>query len=122
MIKALINTVIIMLPGVLFGQYFETNTGTISSLWDIEQLSTDTLIAVGGYGKVIKSTDNGANWETKMTPVPWQILSVDFKDHSTGIGVGEFKNILRTTDGGESWVAMVQTDNTWLTAVKYVDD
>ncbi|MBL4651707.1 MAG: T9SS type A sorting domain-containing protein [Flavobacteriales bacterium] len=120
--KTLLNIIIFLIPFAMSAQWTETSTGTIKSIWDIQQLSVDTLIAVGGYGTVLKSVDNGQNWEAKMTPVPWQLLSVDFKDNNTGIAVGEFKNILRTTNGGESWSVMVQTDNTWLTDVKFVND
>jgi photosystem II stability/assembly factor-like uncharacterized protein len=69
--------------------------------------STDTVIAVGGNGQFIRSTDGGYNWRVTYHAAgdTNAIRSITFFDKNIGIAVGDFGSILRTTDAGWSWVS-----------------
>lgn len=64
----------------------------------------DRLIAVGEFGHVALSDDNGKTWrQAKTVPTQSTLTSVVFIDANTGWAAGHDKTILTTTDGGETW-------------------
>src|SRR5215471_13831403 len=65
-------------------------------------LDPDTLVAVGQYGTVLKSTDAGLNW-TIQNPAIHSLFAVTFSDALTGTAVGVNGTIVRTADGGVTW-------------------
>jgi photosystem II stability/assembly factor-like uncharacterized protein len=71
----------------------------------------DRLVAVGEFGHVALSDDNGATWR-QATKVPTQstLTSVVFIDAKTGWAAGHDKTILLTTDGGETWSIQYNRD------------
>ncbi len=62
------------------------------------------MIAVGEFGHVLLSDDNGDSWR-QATSVPTRntLVGVTFIDNQTGYAVGHAATILKTTDGGENW-------------------
>jgi photosystem II stability/assembly factor-like uncharacterized protein len=62
------------------------------------------LVAVGEYGHIIYSDDDGQNW-TQAANVPTRntLTSVTFVDNKTGFAVGHDATILKTEDGGLNW-------------------
>lgn len=62
----------------------------------------DQLVAVGGNGVIVRSTD-GSNWTQVPSPVDVALTSVAFADASTGWAVGHDALVLATTDGGLTW-------------------
>jgi photosystem II stability/assembly factor-like uncharacterized protein len=61
------------------------------------------LVAVGAYGAIIYSDDNGASWVQAQVPVQVTLTAVTFVDASLGWAVGHDGLILHTEDGGASW-------------------
>ena len=63
------------------------------------------IVAVGEYGDVVLSDDDGNTWrQAKNVPTTVTLTAVDFIDDKTGFAVGHDTVILQTTDGGETWV------------------
>ena len=62
------------------------------------------LVAVGEFGHVLLSDDNGENWR-QATSVPTRnaLVGVTFIDNQTGYAVGHAATILKTSDGGDNW-------------------
>lgn len=62
------------------------------------------LVAVGEFGHVIYSDDNGKNW-TQAERVETQVTltTVAFGDEKVGFAGGHDATILRTEDGGVTW-------------------
>lgn len=64
----------------------------------------DRLVAVGEFGHVALSDDNGKTWrQAKTVPTQSTLTSVVFVDPQTGWAAGHDKTILNTVDGGETW-------------------
>lgn len=62
------------------------------------------IIAVGDYGIVLLSDDDGAKFrQASSVPVSSALTAVSFVDDKNGWAVGHWGVILRTTDGGENW-------------------
>ena len=63
------------------------------------------IVAVGEYGNIVLSDDDGKTWrQAKKVPSTVTLTSVAFVDEKTGWAVGHDTLILQTTDGGETWV------------------
>jgi photosystem II stability/assembly factor-like uncharacterized protein len=62
------------------------------------------LVAVGEYGHVLLSDDEGKTWrQAKSVPSKATLTSVVFQPGNLGWAVGHDTTILHTTDGGETW-------------------
>ena len=73
-----------------------------STQLDIERAG-ERLVAVGDYGNILYSDDNGASWRQAEVPVQVMLTAVDFVDAEYGWTVGHDAVILHTQDGGETW-------------------
>lgn len=61
------------------------------------------LVAVGDYGIVLLSDDEGKTFRQAKVPVSSTLTAVSFADDKHGWAVGQWGAILNTSDGGESW-------------------
>ncbi len=62
------------------------------------------LVAVGEFGHVLLSDDNGENWrQAASVPTRNTLVGVTFIDNQTGYAVGHAATILKTVDGGDTW-------------------
>jgi photosystem II stability/assembly factor-like uncharacterized protein len=63
------------------------------------------MVAVGEYGNILLSDDDGKTWEQAAdVPTTVTLTSVHFADDKTGWAVGHDTLILKTTDAGKTWV------------------
>lgn len=69
---------------------------------DIVKVKQDKLIAVGGRGHILQSTD-GENWQQQPSPSNSTLTKVYFFNESLGWAVGHDSVILNTKDGGVTW-------------------
>lgn len=79
-----------------------SSKATKSLLLDVERVGTD-LFAVGEFGQILLSKDNGATWDATKVPTSVLLTAVSFKDEVTGFAVGHDGVVLRSDDGGLSW-------------------
>lgn len=72
-------------------------------LLDVVELG-QRLIAVGEFGHIIYSDNNGDSWtQAEGVPTRATLTSIHFIDNNVGFAVGHDAVILKTTDGGASW-------------------
>ena len=77
---------------------------TKALLLDVAQIGP-RLVAVGEYGHILLSDDDGANWrQAASVPTRNTLTTVLFVDNKVGYAVGHEATILKTEDGGETWV------------------
>ena len=67
------------------------------------QLIDGTVIAAGGRGHVLFSTDNGQTWTQSRVPTRATLTALHFVSPDEGWVVGHDSIILHTGDGGETW-------------------
>jgi photosystem II stability/assembly factor-like uncharacterized protein len=79
---------------------------TNQQLFGIYLTSPDTVIAVGGSGVIVRSTNSGALWSLQQVPGLPKLNRVRFFDRSVGLAVGTGGTILKSTDGGISWISI----------------
>jgi len=74
-------------------------------------INSQTGWVVGESGKIIKTTNSGANWTLQVSGTNHTLRSVYFLNDLVGYAIGgnyysltiSFKLILKTTNGGDSW-------------------
>ena len=95
---------------------------TGNSLFDVTHVTANKVIAVGGGGVMLLSTNGGENWKQIYRPggVQETFHGVAFKDTSIGVVVGEQGTIILTTDGGMNWVLSASGTIKNLYGISYV--
>ena len=84
-------------------------------------LDANTVVAVGDFGTILRSTDGGASWTLQSSGTTNGLLGVSFVDANTGTAVGGSGTILRTDDGGASWTRQSSGTMHSLHGVSFVD-
>ena len=61
------------------------------------------IVAVGLYGHIVYSDDEGKSWMQAQVPVSSDLVAVSFTDEKNGWATGHYGVVLHTTDGGATW-------------------
>ncbi|MEQ8746233.1 YCF48-related protein [Pyruvatibacter sp.] len=65
----------------------------------------ERIVAVGQFGHVVLSDDDGATWrQAESVPTQALLTSVYFVNDQVGYAVGHDAVIIKTEDGGENWL------------------
>jgi photosystem II stability/assembly factor-like uncharacterized protein len=63
------------------------------------------IVAVGEYGNILLSDDDGKTWrQATLVPTTVTLTAVHFAGDKMGWAVGHDTVVIHTTDGGETWV------------------
>lgn len=74
-----------------------------NDLNDIHVFSSNSAIAVGWSGTILKTTDGGSSWTIIQSGTKAIFHSICFIDNNTGWVVGDSGIVLKTTDNGDIW-------------------
>jgi photosystem II stability/assembly factor-like uncharacterized protein len=72
-------------------------------LLDITSRGEESFVAVGTYGVIIESGDNGDSWVQAEVPASVALTGVHFPSTDSGWAVGHDGLILHSGDGGKTW-------------------
>ena len=72
------------------------------------QTAGHVLFAVGAYGHILRSGDDGRTWEVAAVPTQATLTAICFPDGRHGWAVGHDAQILHSDDGGHSWTRQYQ--------------
>ncbi len=94
-----------------------------NTLWSVTTIDSNTAIAVGEAGTVIKTTDGGAHWNVQhyVGNTDQGLSGVSFSNSQSGVVVGSNGLILRTDDDGNTWSIIPSGTDYHLTDVDLVD-
>ena len=95
------------------GGMYQGNTGAVKKGWERKHSGTDkwlrsvacngkTWVAVGDFGTLITSTDNGNNWSKNNSGVNQWLYSVA-SNGNTWVAVGGDRTIIVSADNGNNW-------------------
>jgi photosystem II stability/assembly factor-like uncharacterized protein len=76
-------------------------------------------VAVGGEGKVLRTTDGGLSWGERPVPVTTRLYAVHGAGGGVACAVGDSGIILRTTDEGTNWTMQSSPTQEWLHGVHF---
>ena len=123
-----------LVAGGTYGNIVTTNSGinwanatspTAYHLWGVT-FGNDTFVTVGESGYIIRSTDNGTNWDNVTSPhsdLPSRnqppFSGVTF-GNNTFVGVGEVNgNVFISIDNGSSFSDVTESTNNYLLDVTF---
>jgi photosystem II stability/assembly factor-like uncharacterized protein len=69
-------------------------------IWIVD---ANTVYMCGNYGRIIKTTNGGANWDSLKTYTTNQLWGIQFVDANTGYVCGSNGLIMKTTNAGLNW-------------------
>src|SRR4030095_13130929 len=102
----------LMIPGLIilnnnaFSQpdfFWQHPLPTGNSMQKIKFYDTQTGIAVGSLGTIMKTNNGGVNWFVQNSNTTADLSEVSFIDQNNIITVG-VNTILRTSNGGLNWI------------------
>ena len=86
----------------------------------IEGGSKDKQIAVGKFGLIFLTQDNGKTWQLRPSNTTKALAAVSFADPAHGFIVGSGGSVLASTDGGMNWQPQNSGTKDQLLAVRAV--
>jgi photosystem II stability/assembly factor-like uncharacterized protein len=101
--------------------WFTQTSGTISNLNNVYFANSNTGIAVGQQGVVLRTTNGGTNWTSIVSGTPNHLFGVFFVNSTTGFIVGDVGLILKSTNGGVGWSALNSGVNVQLQSISFRD-
>jgi len=89
-------------------EWTQLNSGTTNALYDVYFLNADTGFVCGKSGLVLKTSDGGLTWFSKISGTTDDLACIKFVDSKIGFASSGFTSsqncrLIKTTDGGESW-------------------
>lgn len=94
-----------------FAQWEPLNPGVnINSFNDVFCISTNTIIAIGSQGTILKSTNGGDTWTKKISGTTETLVKVEFPTAEIGYIICSNGDLLKTTDSGETWIQKQRGD------------
>jgi len=90
----------------------------VFGLNSVKLINSNTGIATGDYGGIMKTTNGGNNWLIQ-TVGGQNLNSVDFVDSLNGLISGTNGRIIKTTDTGVSWIIQTTGSPYDLNGVRY---
>jgi len=111
--------------------YYTTNGGT----WVLSSPSSDTTMysisylgnkndafLCGKSGRLLKSTNAGANWSSVSSGTSNTLYSIYFVNSSVGYAAGAGGTIIKTTDGGTNWSSLTSGTVQDLSDIRFYDE
>ncbi len=89
---------------------YEGSQGSV--LWSVSSQNGRTAYAVGGDGKILKTSNGGVNWIIQPSPTAEFLYGVAFINENLGWVAGDLGIVMKTIDGGSSWT-MKPTPNSY---------
>mgnify|MGYP000070705738 CR=1 FL=1 len=93
-------------------QFQECSSPTTSTLYDVSFIDSNTGVAVGDSGTIIRTIDGGANWITIMADETVSFKKVKFFNDKNGISIGT--DIYITNDAGATWIKSTNSNNQYI--------
>ena len=81
----------------------KSNAASRALLLDVVDRGDGSLAAVGTFGVIIVSNDNGSSWTQAEVPASVTLTGVHFPTPDKGWAVGHDGLVLHSSDGGLTW-------------------
>jgi photosystem II stability/assembly factor-like uncharacterized protein len=95
--------------------------GRLQSLRSLALIDQKTMVAVGDFGTIVKTTDGGQTWKSQSYGSSIYLKAVWFTSASSGIVVGDNGTVLRTSNGGTTWSAQTIDPRISLSGLYFTD-
>lgn len=107
-------------PAAAASTWAPQTSPTAVALNGVAHADSNTWIAVGDGGTIVRSTNGGVAWSTVTSPIGDQLHGVAFRGN-LGLAVGIGGRILRSTDAGAHWTLLARPISKIFFAVAIAD-
>ncbi len=83
--------------------WFQQNSNCNTTLGAVAFLNADSGFCVGGFGKILKTTNGGINWDSVDTPFTIHLFSVVILNSNEVLTCGVDRTVLKSTNFGANW-------------------
>ena len=108
---------IAIVGGLLYAAFFVKAVGGVSSVQPppierrdkflgVAMPTEETIWAVGGNGKIIRSEDGGVKWTVQAAPTIENLQGIAAWDVDRAVTVGGGGIVMQTSDGGKRWTGI----------------
>lgn len=95
---------VISFPTQLYSQAWQNRVhGINEDIRSIDFADSNTAIAVGNEGLILRTTNAGITWKRITAPTAQKLNAVAMHSNGEGYIGGDFATMLKTTDYGQSW-------------------
>ncbi len=102
-------------------QWIPQQSGVTTALNDVYCISENSVVVVGDFGVILKTTDGGEHWISKSSPTTEHIVKVQFVNAYVGFAVTSAGTVLKTTDAGETWSSTTAFNASYYTSLSCVN-
>ncbi len=92
-----------------------------NTILKIRFIDSSTGFIAGDFGKILKTTNGGEDWDFKFSKTEGTIYDLSFVDVNEGWGCCQSGVIIHTTDSGESWEIQESGRADRLYSIKFID-
>ncbi len=90
-------------------------------LYDVQFLSSQTAVAAGLSGTLLKTSNGGQSWTHQISGTRNHLVSIFFISSQNGWVVGDSGTILHTSNGGQNWNQQSSGTKTYLGSVYFLN-
>ncbi|HJY63983.1 MAG TPA: YCF48-related protein [Ignavibacteria bacterium] len=106
--------VLIIICYTIYSQWTVQLSGTAKDLWGVSFINENIGLIVGDSGKILRTSNGGANWFNIASGTSYWLLSVKFIDANTALACGDYGIILRSTNTGLNWTQVASGTDLFL--------
>ncbi|HRE40883.1 MAG TPA: YCF48-related protein [Ignavibacteria bacterium] len=85
------------------------NSNVTNTLFGVHFLNANTGMAVGEQGRIIKTTNGGAFWQSVNFSDTYFLKAVYMVDEFVAFAVGSVGTVIKTTNGGTTWTSIISS-------------
>ncbi len=98
------------------------NTGNGRHLDGLAKVTSETWVAFGSPGRILKTRDAGASWQEQViSPDSIRFFGGAFRGNQ-GVLAGNSATLIRTEDGGKTWLRVASPTQEHLFAFAFKDE
>src|SRR5437870_7574031 len=114
---------VLMSTSLTYSQWSEQTSPVTTLLYSVSAVDNNIVWACGNVGKVLRTTNGGANWDSVPSPFPSALYNIWGINATTAVVTGSPSDtyVFKTTNGGAYWAqvftqvggfidAIIQTD------------
>ncbi len=92
-----------------------------NTLWKVRSAGSEQGFAVGDFGTIMVTYDNGASWELQYEAITDNLRDIQVQDPNTAWIAGDNGTILHTINGGVTWLDQFSNTTNGLNCIFFYD-
>lgn len=87
----------------IFGSWIDQVSNTTDSLFSVKFLNNNLGVVVGEGGTILRTTNNGSNWQAIASPISTSLYNLTVKPNASMVACGASGAVIASVDSGQTW-------------------